>query len=145
MKLEKLDLSVRTFNILKRAGIDTVEELAALSDTELKNIKNLGKRSYEEIREKLKEIKVVPKTILWNDIKDGLPPLNKPLIVTIYDHFHGRRETRYPVIYRQSLYHEGYGFYVHGSEDNILLPEYSEVMAWIEIPSPCKGDVESEE
>lgn len=140
MKIENLDLSIRTFNLLKRAGINTVEELSRLSDVELKHIRNLGKRSFDEIKAKLEENKVIPKTIPWNDIKDGLPPLGKALIVTVYDSLHDRRETRYPVIYRQSYFHNGYGFYVYGAEEHILLPEYSEVLAWIEIPSPYKNE-----
>jgi DNA-directed RNA polymerase subunit alpha len=44
-----LELSVRSFNCLKRQGIHTVQELTQLSRTEIENIKNLGKKSLREI------------------------------------------------------------------------------------------------
>lgn len=134
MKLEKLNLSVRTFNILKRAGINTAEELAALSDMELQNIRNLGRRSYDEIKEKLSDIEVAPKTTTWTDIEDGLPPVGVPLIVTVDDIKEGRRTVMCPVMYRKSFRCEKYGFYdAYGS---YLEPEWFPTIAWIEIPSP---------
>ncbi len=51
--LEELDLSVRSYNSLTRAGIDTIEKLNALSDTELLHIRNIGRKQLAEIREKL--------------------------------------------------------------------------------------------
>lgn len=75
----------------------------------------------------------------WTSIKDSLPPVGEPLIVTIYDSIRNRRELRYPVFYRKSCYHDGYGFYEYGLEDNMLLPEYSEVLAWMELPRPYWG------
>ena len=53
MKIEKLNFSVRTYNILKRANINDVEQLRQLSDDELLQIRNLGRHSFEEIKEKL--------------------------------------------------------------------------------------------
>lgn len=53
MKIENLNFSVRTYNILKRAKIDTVEQLQQFSDVELMRVRNLGRHSLEEIREKL--------------------------------------------------------------------------------------------
>lgn len=53
MKIEKLNFSVRTYNILKRANINDVEQLKQLSDDELLQIRNLGRHSFEEIKEKL--------------------------------------------------------------------------------------------
>ena len=55
MMLYDLDISVRTYYRLKRAGIQTVADLCALTDDELRRIPNLGKKSYEEILEKLSE------------------------------------------------------------------------------------------
>ena len=75
----------------------------------------------------------------WHDIKDGLPPTGTALIVTIYDSIRNRRELRYPVTYRERFYAEGYGFYMLGHDDGILLPEYSQVLAWTEIPKPYEG------
>lgn len=53
MDIEELDLSVRAYNCLKRAGIDTVEQLKKLTDDELARIRNISKRCIEEIRQKV--------------------------------------------------------------------------------------------
>ena len=53
MKIENLNFSVRTYNILKRARIDTKEQLEQMSDDELMCVRNLGKHSLDEIHEKL--------------------------------------------------------------------------------------------
>ena len=54
--IETLDLSVRSFNCLRRAGIDTVEKLRTLTDEDFRHIRNLGKKSWEEIVQKLSEL-----------------------------------------------------------------------------------------
>ncbi len=54
--LESLGLSARSFNSLERAGLRFIGELALMSENELKEIKNLGKKSLEEIKEKLEEV-----------------------------------------------------------------------------------------
>ncbi len=54
MTIEDMDLSVRSYNCLKRAGISTVEHLVKKSESDLAKVKNLGKRSLEEVIEKLK-------------------------------------------------------------------------------------------
>lgn len=51
--IEELDLSVRSYNCLKRAGIQTVLELTEKSEDEMIKVKNLGKKSLKEIKEKL--------------------------------------------------------------------------------------------
>ena len=53
--IEQMDLSVRSYNCLKRAGIDTLQHLAQLSYNDLIRIRNLGRRSVTEIIEKLSE------------------------------------------------------------------------------------------
>ncbi len=53
MTIEDMDLSVRSYNCLKRAGICTVEDLTKKSENDLAKVKNLGKRSLEEVQEKL--------------------------------------------------------------------------------------------
>lgn len=53
MTIEDMDLSVRSYNCLKRAGICTVEDLTKKSESDLAKVKNLGKRSLEEVSEKL--------------------------------------------------------------------------------------------
>lgn len=54
-KIENMDLSVRSYNCLKRAGIDTLQQLAKLSYQDLTHVRNLGRKSVDEIIEKLKE------------------------------------------------------------------------------------------
>lgn len=53
MTIEDMDLSVRSFNCLKRANISTVEDLIKKTESDLSKVKNLGKRSLEEVIEKL--------------------------------------------------------------------------------------------
>ncbi|MCI8589236.1 MAG: DNA-directed RNA polymerase subunit alpha [Clostridiales bacterium] len=53
MTIEELDMSVRSFNCLKRAGIDTVEDLTNRSEEDMIKVRNLGKKSLEEVIEKL--------------------------------------------------------------------------------------------
>jgi DNA-directed RNA polymerase subunit alpha len=51
--IEELDLSVRSYNCLKRAGINTVQELIAKSEDDMMKVRNLGRKSLEEVQEKL--------------------------------------------------------------------------------------------
>ena len=53
MTIEELDLSVRSFNCLKRAGINTVEDLINKSEEEMMKVRNLGRKSLEEVMAKL--------------------------------------------------------------------------------------------
>lgn len=53
MTIEELDLSVRSYNCLKRAGINTVQELATKSEEDMMKVRNLGKKSLEEVEQKL--------------------------------------------------------------------------------------------
>ena len=56
MSIEELDLSVRSYNCLKRAGINTVEDLACKTEEEMMKVRNLGKKSLEEVLNKLAEL-----------------------------------------------------------------------------------------
>lgn len=56
MTVEELDLSVRSFNCLKRAGINTVEELTQKSEEDMMKVRNLGKKSLEEVQQKLQAL-----------------------------------------------------------------------------------------
>jgi DNA-directed RNA polymerase subunit alpha len=56
MTIEELDISVRSYNCLKRAGINTVEELANKSEDDMMKVRNLGKKSLEEVIQKLEEL-----------------------------------------------------------------------------------------
>ena len=53
MMIEDLDLSVRSYNCLKRAGIATVEELTQKTEEEMMRVRNLGKKSLKEVKDKL--------------------------------------------------------------------------------------------
>ncbi len=53
MTIEELDMSVRSFNCLKRAGIDTVEDLVNKTEEDMIRVRNLGKKSLEEVIQKL--------------------------------------------------------------------------------------------
>ena len=55
-KIEELDLSVRSYNCLKRAGINTVGELAQKTEEEMMRVRNLGRKSLKEVMQKLREI-----------------------------------------------------------------------------------------
>ena len=56
MNIEDLDLSVRSFNCLKRAGINTVSDLAQKTEDEMMKVRNLGRKSLEEVKKKLIDI-----------------------------------------------------------------------------------------
>lgn len=58
MTIEELDLSVRSYNCLKRAGINTVEELTQKSEDDMMKVRNLGKKSLEEVQNKLAELEL---------------------------------------------------------------------------------------
>ena len=53
MTIEELDLSVRSFNCLKRAGINTVGDLINKSEEDMMKVRNLGRKSLEEVINKL--------------------------------------------------------------------------------------------
>ena len=53
MLIEELELSVRSYNCLKRAGIVTVEDLANKSEADMMKVRNLGKKSLDEVTNKL--------------------------------------------------------------------------------------------
>lgn len=56
MTIEELDLSVRSYNCLKRAGINTVQELTNKSEPEMIKVRNLGRKSLEEVKSKLSDL-----------------------------------------------------------------------------------------
>jgi len=56
MTIEELDLSVRSFNCLKRAGINTVEDLISKSEEDMMKVRNLGRKSLEEVVYKLESL-----------------------------------------------------------------------------------------
>ena len=56
MQIEELELSVRSYNCLKRAGISTVGELCNKTQDEMMKVRNLGRKSLDEVVEKLSEM-----------------------------------------------------------------------------------------
>ncbi|MCJ7843079.1 DNA-directed RNA polymerase subunit alpha [Lederbergia sp. NSJ-179] len=56
MTIEELDLSVRSYNCLKRAGINTVQELSNKSEEDMMKVRNLGRKSLEEVKAKLEDL-----------------------------------------------------------------------------------------
>ena len=56
MNIDELELSVRSYNCLKRAGINTVEELCNKTSDDMMKVRNLGRKSLEEVLAKLDEL-----------------------------------------------------------------------------------------
>ena len=56
MTIEELDLSVRSYNCLKRAGVNTVEDLAGKTEEDMMRVRNLGKKSLEEVLNKMESL-----------------------------------------------------------------------------------------
>ena len=56
MTIEELDLSVRSYNCLKRAGINTVQELTTKTEEDMMKVRNLGRKSLDEVKSKLAEL-----------------------------------------------------------------------------------------
>ena len=59
MTIEELDLSVRAYNCLKRAGINTVAELVQRNQEDMMKVRNLGRKSLEEVEQKLEALGLV--------------------------------------------------------------------------------------
>ena len=62
MSVEDMDLSVRSYNCLKRAGINTVEDLIKKSEDDMLKVKNLGRKSLDEVIHKLESLGLGLKT-----------------------------------------------------------------------------------
>ena len=56
MNIDELELSVRSYNCLKRAGINTVEELINKTPEDMMKVRNLGRKSLDEVLAKLREL-----------------------------------------------------------------------------------------
>ncbi len=83
-ELESIKLSVRSYNALKRANIDTLEQLLNMTEEELGRIKNLGKKSVEEIAWVINESNAG--NIPYSEIKDNIDSLGKRKNFRIIDH-----------------------------------------------------------
>ena len=55
-RIEELDFSVRTYNCLKKANVLTIHELVQLTEGDLMNIRNFGKKSLNEVKDKLESL-----------------------------------------------------------------------------------------
>ncbi|MEY4993939.1 MAG: hypothetical protein RIS82_1061 [Actinomycetota bacterium] len=77
MPIEDLDLTVRSYNCLKREGINTVSELIGLSEDQLMNIRNFGSKSVDEVRDKL--------TSMGLKFKDAVPGFDAAYFSSAYD------------------------------------------------------------
>ncbi|HEU0256613.1 MAG TPA: DNA-directed RNA polymerase subunit alpha [Microbacteriaceae bacterium] len=75
--IEDLDLSVRSYNCLKREGINNVSELVSLSENQLMNIRNFGQKSVDEVKEKL--------TQMGLSLKDAVPGFDGAHFYSGYD------------------------------------------------------------
>ena len=82
MPIENLNLSVRAYNSLKRTGIMTVGALLERSEDELLGIRNFGKKSYDEVREKLVQMGLIKEDegglVPVTDVEEGQPPVTLP-------------------------------------------------------------------
>ena len=56
MSIDDLDLSVRSYNCLKRAGVNTVSDLVSKTEEEMMKVRNLGRKSLEEVVQKLESM-----------------------------------------------------------------------------------------
>lgn len=70
IKIDELYLSLRSYNCLRRAGIDTIGELINKTEEELSKIRNLGRKSVKEIKEKLKDLGYKLKSQTVEDLND---------------------------------------------------------------------------
>ncbi|MFV0344228.1 MAG: DUF551 domain-containing protein [Anaerocolumna sp.] len=80
-----------------------------------------------------------PTAKAWVPISERLPALGMCVICTVKDHFRNQYELRYPVYYLQKTYEPGYAFYF-GDTSNPLLPDISEVIAWMPLPETFKDE-----
>lgn len=59
MPIEDLDLSIRAYNVLRRSGLITVGQVAEKSEHELLTLRNFGRKSYDELRQRLDELGII--------------------------------------------------------------------------------------
>lgn len=71
-KIDEMGLSARSFNCLDRSGIKVIGQIVMMSENDLKNVKNLGKKSLDEIKEKLVEINYPIETQLSDELTIAL-------------------------------------------------------------------------
>ena len=77
MPIEELNLSVRAYNCLKRSGLMTVGAVLEKSEDELLSLRNFGRKSYDELRDKLAEMGLLPPPEEHGDDYDGGQPIGR--------------------------------------------------------------------
>ena len=85
MPIEELDMTVRSYNCLKREGIHTVGELVGRSEADLLDIRNFGSKSIDEVKDKLRALGL--------GLKDSVPGFDPGIAVRDYDYDTGYQET----------------------------------------------------
>ena len=97
MTIEELDFSVRSFNCLKRAGINTVEDLINTSEEDMMKVRNLGRKSLEEVLAKLNELglQFMQGARFWHvlDASAGKDQAANWIIATYQQQLSGKRPT----------------------------------------------------
>ena len=78
LTIEELDLSVRSFNCLKRANINTVEDLISKTEEDMMKVRNLGRKSLEEVINKLAHDGSVPGQRGQQLIETSIPSIGLP-------------------------------------------------------------------
>src|SRR5205823_5926644 len=82
MPIEELNLSVRAYNCLKRSGLMTVGTVLEKSEDELLSLRNFGRKSYDELREKLVEMGLLPPSDGASEVIGNLPIGRAPSVTT---------------------------------------------------------------
>lgn len=86
MKIDDMEFTVRTYCCLKRAGIETVEELVSMSDEKLMRVQNLSSKGLMEIREKTKAFQIQQAaSVIQSAFSDKDSELHKALVESIAD------------------------------------------------------------
>ena len=88
MKIEELDFTVRTYHALKRAGINTSEQIQQMDDDDLYRLRNIGKLSVAEIREKLPYIPPEKIELPTMTNADKIRAMSDHEIARFLDHVH---------------------------------------------------------
>ena len=65
MAVEDLDLSMRAYNCLRRSGLMTVGQVIETSEEDLLSLRNFGRKSYDELRVRLDELRIFPASKRW--------------------------------------------------------------------------------
>lgn len=115
--------------------IQAITILETIRETNFSDNLPAGKERNKALDIAISKLEKQQPGIKWLPITNGLPPVGSCLIVTVKDHYNKQLELRYPVWYMEKPYGRGYAFYF-GEIGNILMPDISEVIAWMPMPTP---------